>query len=48
MEHSIKTRNIWWKKGKIRKTWSTTKKGHKKFWSWNWKFFSKKPHSEIL
>src|SRR6218665_1907842 len=40
-----KIRKIWEKKGKIRKNWSMTKKGHQKCWPSKWKFFQKKPNS---
>jgi len=39
--NTVKIRRIWEKKGKIRRTWWMTKKGHQNFWAWKWKFFRK-------
>src|SRR6218665_1791890 len=40
-----KIRKIREKRGKIRKTWLMTKKGHQKFLPLKWKFFQKKSSS---
>jgi len=33
---------LWKETRKIRKSWSMTKKGHQKFWTWKWRFVPKR------
>jgi len=43
--NKVKIRKIREKRGKIRKTWSMTKKGHQKVLPLKWEFFQKKSSS---